>query len=71
MQEPPRLDLFNLLNDISIPTPRCRGDNVFVKGERDEDYDHKEIHHSADGAHGLRSMAGSVSIVTSTSVTVH
>lgn len=71
MQEPPRLDLLSLLNDISISTPRRRGDNILVEGERNEHYDHKEVYHSTDGTHGLRSMARSVSIVPSTSLTIH
>lgn len=71
MQEPPSLDLVNLLNNISISTPRCRGNNVLVEWERYEHYDHQEIYNRADGAHGLRSIAGSVSIVSSNSLTIH
>lgn len=71
MQEPPGLDLLNLVDNISISTSRGRGDNVLVEGERYEDDDHEEVHHSANGPHGLRSMAGSVSIVTSASLMIH
>ena len=53
MQQPARLDFFQLFHDIAVAAARRGGHNVLVEGPWDEDDEDKEIHHGADGAHGL------------------
>lgn len=57
VQEPARLNLFQVLHDIAITATRRRYDNVFVEWPRYEYNDYEQVHHSADSAHGLRAMS--------------
>jgi hypothetical protein len=63
MQKPACFDLLGLKNDISISTSRRGGDNILIERKRYKHYDHKEIDHSTNSSHGLRSKAKLVSIV--------
>lgn len=53
VQEPARVGIHNLEDDVSIPAPGRRGHDVLVEGEGDEDDGDEQVDDGADGAHGL------------------
>lgn len=53
MKETTSLNMLELQDDITIAAARRSGNDVLVEWPRYEDYQHEDIHHGADGAHGL------------------
>src|SRR5688500_1965300 len=57
MEEPARLNLFQLFHDISIAAARRGRNNVLVKGPWDEHDQDKQVDHGTHGAHGFWSKS--------------
>ena len=52
-QEPPRLDVLDLDDEIPVAAAGRGGHDVLIEREGDEDDDDEEVDHGADGTHRL------------------
>lgn len=53
MQEASLLNMFDMQDDVAVASTAGRGDNVLVKGKRDEDNNDKEVDGGADSTHAF------------------